>query len=223
MLFVWVALVVLAVLLAGVLVLVTALLLVPVELEAVWRETRREFALAGPGVRVRADIEDRTLEVRLFGWRLLRRPLQPDGARRARRKPRRRRRASWRISPRRLWAERGVLLSALARFLRRIRILRLSLDLSVASADPAVTGAAIGIAHALRGTLPPRVRAGVRVAPDFVGETPRVAGDVAVRLRPLQVALLGLRSWWVLRRARVPRGQRGNRWMFTPRTAGGRT
>ncbi len=221
MLFVWVALGVLAGLLAVLLLLLVALLLVPVELAAVWREARREFAVAGPGVRLRADIVDRSLEVRLFGRRLLRRQLQGGGARRGRKKTPRRR-ASTRVSPRRLWAERRVLLSALARFLRRVHIRRLSVDLTVASDDPAVTGAAIGMAHALLGALPARVRAGVRVAPDFLGTTPRLAGDVAVRLRPLQVALLGMRSWWALRRARVPRGRRENRRMFTPRTAGGR-
>lgn len=206
-------LVVLAGLAALLLVLVALLLVVPIRLDATWSETRRAFAVAGPGLRVGYDAAERTMEVRvlaLFGRRWTTQP-RPETAAKSRRKaprkarPSGRRRRGGSVSPRRLWAQRRRALAALATFLRRLRVRRLRIDAVVATPDPALTGWLCGVAFAGRAALPARWRAGVGVRPDFTREYPDLEADASLRLQPLQAALLGLRLWLVLRRARRPR------------------
>lgn len=195
-------------LLALLLVALVLLLVVPVQLDAVWRRERRAFALAGPGLRLGYDLGDGTLEVRLFGRSLRRwRPRRggsveeaPEGPRKPRRR-RRRRGLSWR----RLLAERRAALRAVAAFFRRLRWRRLRIDAVVASPDPALTGWLCAAAYGGRAALPPRWRAGVGLRPDFGAEAPEVEAEASLRLQPLQAAWLGLRLWWLVRRARVPR------------------
>jgi len=201
---IWTALVVGA-LLALLLAAVALLLLVPVELEGVWSDDARRFAVAGPGLRLGYDVADRSLEIRLLSLRL-RRSTPGEGER----SPRRRRRASRkgrkrprpRLAPARLWRDRRRIFAALRAFVRRVNVRRFRARAVIASPDPAWTGWASGVAYAGWGALPARLRRGAEVRVDFEGEVPRLEGEAALRFQPLIVALLALRLWWVVRRAR---------------------
>ncbi|MEJ2288026.1 MAG: hypothetical protein P8Y02_05145 [Deinococcales bacterium] len=222
--------IVLGALLALLVLLVALFLLVPVELEGAWTEERQGAGLAGPGLRVRFDAAEGTVALRVLGIRLG--PWRTQGGERpARRKPRRRRKRQRKegrkgpsVSPRKLWQERRRIVSALRAFLRRLRLRRFAASVVIASPDPAWTGWAAGMAYAGRGALPAQLRAGLRLRPDFESEVPRVGAEAAIRLQPLAIAVLALRLWLVVRRARRPRpkqgegGQRGQ----PAREAGGR-
>lgn len=200
---VWLAIAVGA-LLALVLLLVTAVLLVPVEMQALWGERGRRLALSGPGLRVSYDAADRATELRVLSVRL-KRWAGPSGRRReaARKKERPRRRRRRGVSLRKAWVERGRAVAALRGFLRRVSVRRLDLDTVVASSDPALTGWLSAVAYAGRAALPPRVRSGVRVRPDFGAEAPRVSVDAALRLQPVHAAVLAVRMWGLVRRTRA--------------------
>ncbi len=202
---IWTA-IVLGALLALLLLLVALVLLVPVELNGVWSEEARRFAVAGPGLALRYDVADGTLEIRLFSLRVRR--FAPDGGRQTRRRPRKARkpakRERRRISPVRLWRDRRRIVRALRAFVRRLRFRRLRARAVIASPDPAWTGWATGMAYAGWGALPARVRSGLEVGVDFEGEVPRLEGEAALRFQPVIVAVLALRMWWIVRRARRP-------------------
>ena len=203
---VWIA-VVLGALLTLLLLAVALFLLVPVELEGAWGDEARRFAVAGPGLRLGYDVADRTLEIRLWSMRV-RRFTPGEGGRSRRRRPRaarkRAKRPRARISPLRLWRDRRRIGRALRAFVRRIRLRRLRARAVIASPDPAWTGWATGMAYAGWGAMPARVRRGVEVHTDFETEVPRLEGEVALRFQPVIVALLALRMWWIVRRARRP-------------------
>lgn len=189
-------------LLALLLLAAASLLLVPVAVDAAWGDDRRDFALAGPGLRVSHDARTRTTELRVLGRRLGRWVSAPE----RRKRPERRRRRTPGPSPRKLWAQRRSVLAALRAFLRRLRFRRLSVDATLATPDPALTGWLTGAAFAVRAVVPATVRSGVTLGPDFMAETPSVALDASVRLRPVHAAVLAVRLWRVVRRARVKRG-----------------
>lgn len=185
----------------GALVLVLLLALAsPLRLRGEVDERGGAGAVEWLGLGVDVDVRRREVDVRLFGRRLLRRPMgtgaakeeteeaKPDEAREA--KPRREKRRSRRL-PLRSWR-------ALARaglretrtLLRRIHVDRLRLDGVIASDDPAFTGAAYGYGCALvsmmRGFWP---HADLRWDADFVATRPRGRAELAVHLRP--IGLLG--------------------------------
>lgn len=218
----WVLLWTVVALVGTVVVVLVLVLLVPLELAATWRETCREAAVAGPGVRLRTDLQTRTLEVRVFGRLWLRRPLGRGGEEERRDRRRRRRRPARRLRPARLWAQRRALVAALTRFVRGIRIRHLEAEVVIASEDPAVTGAAAGLAYAVRGTLPRAARSAVRIRPAFDLEAPVVEGEVAIRMQPVRAVALGLRVWRVVRRSRAPARTVRRRSVLSPRPAGGR-
>lgn len=220
---IWIAIVVGA-LLALLLVAVALLLLVPVELEGVWTDDVRGFAVAGPGLRLGYDVADRSLEIRVLSV-IVRRFTPGESGRSPRRRPRAprkgrgRRRA--RISPVSLWRDRRRIGAALRAFVRRVRVRRFRARAVIASPDPAWTGWASGMAYAGWGALPARVRSGAEVRVDFEGEVPRLDGEAALRFQPLIVALLALRMWLVVRRARRRPGSTESRVQPAPE-AGGR-
>ncbi|HKI56844.1 MAG TPA: hypothetical protein VKB31_06785 [Trueperaceae bacterium] len=196
--------IVMASLLLVLLLLLALLLLLPVAVEAAWGEARRDVALAGPGVRVSFDVRTRTTELRLLSRRVGRWATAGD-----RPKPRRRRRRGPRPSPRKLWADRGRVLAALRAFFRRLHVRRLSLEATLATPDPALTGWLTGAAYAARAVTPPTVRRAITLQPDFASESPRIALDASLRLRPVHAALLAVRMWRVVRRARAGTAGRG--------------
>jgi hypothetical protein len=201
---IWIALG-LGALVALLLLALALLLLVPVELDGIWTDDTRRFAVAGPGLRLGYDVAERSLEIRVLSLRVGR--FTPrDGERSPRRRRRtsreRRKRGRRRISPTSLWRDRRQIGAALRAFVRRVRIERFRARAVIASPDPAWTGWATGMAYAGWGALPARVRHGAEVRVDFEGEVPRLEGEAALRFRPVIVALLALRMWWVVRRAR---------------------
>jgi hypothetical protein len=200
---IWIA-IVLGALLALLLVAVALLLLVPVELEGVWSDDARRFAVAGPGLRLGYDLGDRSLEIRLLSVRVRRfTPGQGKRSPRRRRAARQgRKRPRPRISPTSLWRDRRRIVTALRAFVRRVGIRRFRARAVIASPDPAWTGWASGVAYAGWGALPARVRSGAEVRVDFEGEVARLEGEAALRFQPVVVALLALRMWRVVRRAR---------------------
>lgn len=155
-------------------------------------------ALEWLGFGVEVDARRREVDVRLFGRRLLRRPLSrqapkgdeeaPDEARpepstREKRRPDRLPMRSWRaLVPTGLREARTLL--------RRVHVDRLRLDGVVASDDPALTGAVYGYGCALvsviRGVWP---HADLRWDADFVATRPRGRAELALHLRP--IGLLG--------------------------------
>jgi len=203
---VWIA-VALGALLTLLLLAVALFLVVPVELDGVWSDEARRFVVAGPGLRLGYDVADRTLEVRVWSLRV-RRFTQGERGRSRRRRPRaarKRAKRPWaRISPLRLWRERRRIGRALRAFMRRIRLRRLRARAVIASPDPAWTGWAAGMAYAGWGAMPAPFRRGVEVRSDFETEVPRLEGELALRFRPVNLALLALRMWWIVRRARRP-------------------
>lgn len=199
---VWLA-IALGCLVALLLLVVALLLLVPVALDAVWGEERRTVSLSGPGLRVSFDAPTRSVEVRLMSRRIGRWSSTGGRPRRGRRRPRRR---TPRPSLSRLWRERGTVVAALRAFLRRLRVRRLSLRATLATPDPALTGWLTGAAFAVRAVAPLGVRRGLQLEPDFTAESPSLALDASLRLRPVHAAVLGVRLWRVSRRARPPRG-----------------
>ncbi|MEJ2666095.1 MAG: hypothetical protein P8Z81_03165 [Deinococcales bacterium] len=213
----------LAALVVLLLLLVCLLLLVPVALDATWGEERRVLALSGPGLRLAFDLRARTTELRLFSlrigrWSMGARRRRPKRPRKRKRKPRRR--MSWR----RLWRQRGRFLVTLRAFFRRVKVRRLQLQATIATPDPAATGWLVGAAYAVRAVAPPRVQRNVALEPDFSTETPRLALDASLRLMPLHAAILALRMWLVMRRARPrrARGGGGDDRATTRRKGGGR-
>lgn len=215
----------LAALVVLLLLVVCLLLLVPVALDATWGEERRVLALAGPGLQLAFDLRARTTELRLFSlrigrWSMGARRRRPKRPRERKRKRRQRRRMSWR----RLWRQRGRFFAALRAFVRRVKVRRLQLQATIATPDPAATGWLVGAAYAVRAVAPPRVQRNVALEPDFSTETPRLALDASLRLMPLHAAILALRLWLVVRRARPRRARSGggdNR-ETTRRKGGGR-
>jgi hypothetical protein len=206
----WIALG-LGALLALLLLTLALLLLVPVELDGIWSDGERRLALAGPGLRLRYDVAGRCLEVRVLSVRVLRSDLRRrEGPRRRRpRAPRtRRERPGPRVSPRKLWRDRRRIGAALRGFVRRVRVRRFRARAVIASPDPAWTGWVGGLAFAGWGALPVRLRQGAEVRLDFEGEVPRFEVEAALRLQPVIVALLALRMWSVVRRARRRAGPR---------------
>ena len=204
--------VVLGALLALLLLLLGLVLLVPVEVEGAWTEERRGAGLAGPGLRVRFDAGEGTVQLRVLGIRLGPWSTQGTGRRtRSRRRGRRRKggrkdgRKGPALSPRKLWRQRGRILSAVRAFVRRLRVRRFAASVVIASPDPAWTGWVTGLAYAGRGALPARLRGAVRLRPDFDSEAPRVGAEAAIRLQPLILVVLAVRVWMVVRRARRPR------------------
>ena len=167
----WIALG-LGALLALLLLALALLLLVPVELDGIWSDEQRRLALAGPGLRLRYDVADRCLEVRVLSVRVLR-FTTCAGASAPRAAGRVRARASARpgprVSPRRLWRDRRRIGAALRGFVRRVRVRRFRARAVIASPDPAWTGWVGGMAFAGWGALPVRVRQGAEVRSGFRG------------------------------------------------------
>ena len=121
---IWIA-IGLGALVALLLLALALLLLVPVELDGIWTDDTRRFAVAGPGLRLGYDVADRSLEIRVLSLRVGR--FTPrDGERSPRRRRRasreRRKRGRRRISPTSLWRDRRRIGAALRAFVRRVRI-----------------------------------------------------------------------------------------------------
>jgi hypothetical protein len=147
---------------AVLLVFALALLLapLPIELSAQGRgEPGGDWALAGgvacgplAGAAVAARGVEPALRVLLFGRRVLSRSLagereaEPSGATLAER---------WQRLSR--WIDPGELARFLLRERRRVRIVRLQVDLSYSFADVTLTGRMLGALHALGALLPPAV------------------------------------------------------------------
>lgn len=204
---VWVG-IVLGSLMALLLLAVTLLLLVPVAVDAAWGDEQRGFAVAGPGLRVSFDARAHTTELRLLAWRV---GHWTSPAERRKKPQRRRRRARPRPAPRKLWAERWRVIAALRAFFRRLHVRRLWLEATLATPDPALTGWLTGAAYAVRAVTPRSVQRAVSLQPDFASESPRLALDASVRVQPLHAAVLAVRMWRVVRRARAGGVRRDDR------------
>lgn len=162
-----------------------------------------ERGLAGAvewlGLGVDVDGRRREVDVRLFGRRLLRRPMGTEAARKEAEAPdaeraetpergasRREKRRGGRL-PLRSWrALAAAGLREARTLLRRLHVDRLRLDGVVASDDPALTGTVYGYGCALvsmiRGVWP---HADLRWDADFVATRPRGRAELALRLRPI--------------------------------------
>lgn len=162
----------------------------------------------------------RTIDVRLLGVRLVRRPIPAASAGEARGDrdsgerdsgdrasgddaKRRRRRARPRLS---LASWRVLVRTALRetrRSVRAVRVERLGLDAVVASDDPALTGELFGYGCALasvaRGRWP---GAELRLDVDFEDDRPRGRAELAIRVRPIRLVGSAARVAWVFRRER---------------------
>ena len=150
------------------------------------------------GIGVDVDGRRREVDVRLFGRRLLRRPMRRPATKgdeeatdEARLEPSTRDTPGPGRLPMRSWrtlAPTG--LREARTLLRRIHVDRLRLDGVVASDDPALTGAVYGYGRALvsviRGVWP---HADLRWDADFVATVPRGRAELALRVRP--IGLLG--------------------------------
>ena len=209
---VWIVLAwMLGVLLALVATLIVVLLASNLRLE-LWVDGLRARARLGlAGVAVRLDSDDRIVEVRWLGWRLVRRPLgrsdrepaEKPTPRRPKRTQRRRAGrgipgpAAWRFYRRRF-----------ADLLRRIRVERCAGELRIATPDPAVTGMAYGLACAV--VMPAAARwprAALAITPDFETTAPSGWLDLALRLRMAALAWIALRVVWH-ERSRAGRARR---------------
>lgn len=179
----------------GALLLVLVLALAsPLRLRGDVDERGGAGALEWLGVGVGVDARRREVDVRLFGRRLLRRPMSsqatkkdeeeaddtpPEPSTREKRRPGRLPMRSWRALAR-------VGLRETRTLLRRVHVDRLRLDGVIASDDPAFTGAVYGYGCALvsviRGVRP---HADLRWDADFVATRPRGRAELALRLRPI--------------------------------------
>ncbi|TVR93536.1 MAG: DUF2953 domain-containing protein [Trueperaceae bacterium] len=162
------------------------------------------------------DVRERTLELRLVRWRLIRRTFaemrtDPDTTPTPRepRGPHPRRAGGAGIGGLHFY------LRQLRYVIARIRLDRFDLDLRVATPDPAVTGAlygaTCGVVYPLLACWP---HARLAVRPDFVGSVP--AGSVALALR-VRLATLALVAWRVFWYQRSKAGK-----ALTPSTGNGR-
>lgn len=196
----------------------------------------RAAAWVGLGaLHVGASWPERTLTLRLFGVRVLRRPLGSGGETRRRddepsshRGERtrgedrgRRRRRSLRDVTTTLAAYRRVV----TRALRRVRVDLLDGHLRVATPDPALTGIVYGLLEAARSALPTARRERLTLEADFATDLPGGRATVALRVRVAVLALAGWQLFWFergrSRRARRARGTPGRSDHATHRTARG--
>jgi hypothetical protein len=175
------------------------------------------FRIRWAALAAAVEFRGRTIEVRLFGLRLVRGPLggDPDAEPRRRDTRRRRRRRAaasplagfpqaWRFYRRQL----GYLLG-------RVHVARLRAHLRVATPDPALTGVAYGYGAAaiypLRSLWP---LADLSIEPDFSSEIPGGSADLAVRVRIATLALVAWRVFWherSRRRGRIARASEEGR------------
>lgn len=116
-------------------------------------------------------------------------------------KPKKERKATRRVPARQWLEERDALLAQLRYLLRHIELERLDADVTLATSDPALTGAlyglAIGFVYPLA-TLSPKVS--LIVAPDFTSERPSGRVDAAFSVRLIYLVVIGWQLFRLNRR-----------------------
>jgi hypothetical protein len=190
----------------GVLVALVALVLVTwLRLEGRVGEGAVRVGVRWLALALAVDIGRRTIEVRLFGRVLSRRPMGGDDPPRPKRE---RARAARRVLPG-VWLGRfdrawRFYRGQLAYLARGTRLDRLDGSVRIATPDPALTGILYGAACAvvlpLAGRLP---AASLDLEPDFLEEWPSGHGALELRVRLATLALIG---WRVFRHERSERG-----------------
>jgi hypothetical protein len=194
----------LAIVIVVLLLLVTGLLASSIHLELRLDPDTARGAARWALVSVAADARARVLEVRLVGWRVMRRSwseLGGDEREEAKPRPKRRRRRrsqpwrdaldGWPFYRRQL----GIGLS-------RIHVDRCRGALRLATPDPALTGILYGAVYALSAPFARERPARFSVDPDFVGTFPGGWLDVALRVRLGALAGLAWRITWYERSRR---------------------
>lgn len=184
----------LLIVLAALLLVLLLVLASPLRLRGDVDERGGAGAFEWLGLGVDVDARRREVDVRLFGRRLLRRPLRRQATKgdeeatdEARPRPStREKRRPGQLPIRSVRALAPTGLREARTLLRRIHVDRLRLDGVVASDDPALTGAVYGYGCALvalmRGVWP---HADLRWDADFVATRPRGRAELALRLRPI--------------------------------------
>ncbi len=91
--------------------------------------------------------------------------------------------------------------SSIWRYLtRHLHVERFSLDLLLATPDPALTGELFGLILGFKSATAPFIRAGnVRVEADFMADWPRVRLDFQLQTRLIHLLVIGARGWLVVR------------------------
>jgi len=189
--------------------LIVAMLLANLRLEASLTEQSVLVRLRWLGSTVQLSTQGRELSLRVLGVRVFRRSLilgRPKPKRRRKPKP-------TRESPGIIWTklwEQHWRIQALWRYSRRHLYLdRLDLKARLATPDPALTGMLYGLLSAAGYALAPFVRTGTtRIEPDFLEDWPSGKLEAVLRTRLIHLLVVGLRGWWIFRRLSSKPGPR---------------
>lgn len=154
------------------------------------------------GLGVRLDMLKREFSLSWLGLRVLRKPL------RTRSKKPLKPKSKEPTSLKSLLAQRPQMLQ-MARYLyRHTHLEQLELEATLATPDPALTGVGYGLIEAVQPlvhSLWPGAR--IRIRPDFLAEWPTGHFELALRILPLHLVVLGWRGFVLMRRVRNPRKQ----------------
>ena len=202
----------------GIVVILTLICLVaPVRLRLTLDDKRRALALSWLVIEAEGNLREKILTLDLLHRRIITRKFREDGeeAKKKEKKSRteadQRKKKKSKLGPLDLWVKRELvvrLMRITLRFildlLRDIRWDKLSLELNLATPDPALTGALYGQLCALKystdGLLP---NARVLVQPDFVNELPRGTAETVFSVKPVNIVISASKMFLALPKIKI--------------------
>jgi hypothetical protein len=209
-----------AVALGIVAILTLICLAAPVRLRLTLNDKKRSLALSWLVMDVEGNLREKVFRLELFHQRIITGKFKKDG--KAVKKTKKKKfkaevevdqgeKKKSKLRPLDLWIKKELVVQVIRiafRFildlLRAIRWDELSLEVDVATPDPALTGALYGQLCALKHSahyLLPNAR--VRVQPDFVNQLPRGSAETAFSVRPVNVVVSASKMFFALPKIQI--------------------
>ncbi len=184
------------------LVLTLACLLVPIRLELILNDRKKLIAFSWLWIDVGSNLKEKAFELSLFNQKVIRKEFK----KKAKEKVKKAKKKGRKLNISDLWHKRDLLFQVIPivlRFflniLRAIRWDRFSVDVNMATPDPALTGILYGQLCAVRYSTDcffPNAR--IRVQPDFVNQLPRGSAETVFSIRPLNIIAPVLKMFFAM-------------------------
>lgn len=205
----------------GIVVILTLICLIaPIRLRLSFDEKRRSLALGWLVIEAEGNLRDRIFRLDLLHQSVITRKFKKDEReiKKKKRKPKPqagaeqgKKKKKSKLKPLDLWVRKELVVRVIRitlRFildlLRAIRWERLSLELDLATPDPALTGALYGQLCALKystGALLPNAR--VLVRPDFANQFPRGTAETVFSVRPVNIVISASKMFLALPKIQI--------------------
>ena len=202
----------------GILAILALICLVaPVRLRLIFNDKKRSLALSWLVMDVEGNLKEKTLKFSAFDQRIITKRFKKseEDAEKAKeerlREKKKTEKKKSKLRPLDLWIKKELLVRVLriafrflADLLKAIRWDELSLEVDVATPDPAFTGIFYGQLCALKHStdyLLPNAR--VRVQPDFVNQLPRGSAETVLSVRPVNVVISASKMFLALPKIQI--------------------